>query len=78
MPFLRAPARERPARPCGCCGATRFPTAPPAYVRARLFRYRFSSWRSGAQTGAWWERTLVGEYVPPSGLADVGRREDAA
>jgi hypothetical protein len=41
-----------------------FPDAPPAYVRARLFRYRFSSWADLRRTGAWWQRELVGEYVP--------------
>jgi len=42
-----------------------FPDAPPAYVRARLFEYRFTSWRELRETGAWWRRTPVGEFVPP-------------
>ena len=37
-----------------------FPEAPPIYVRARLFRYRFTTWRERRATGAWWDRELVG------------------
>jgi len=42
-----------------------FPDAPPVYIRARLFRYRFSSLREWRETGAWWVRTLVGDFVRP-------------
>ena len=42
-----------------------FPDTPPACVRASYYRYRFTDRRARRQTGAWWERTLVGEYVPP-------------
>ena len=45
-----------------------FPGAPPAFVRAQLYRYRFTSWRQLRETGAWWERTPVREYVPPVNL----------
>ncbi|MCT4353461.1 lipase maturation factor family protein [Streptomyces sp. Je 1-79] len=45
-----------------------FPDAPPALVRARLYRYRFTTWRELRETGAWWHRTLVREYLPPVGL----------
>jgi hypothetical protein len=50
-----------------------FPDKPPALIRARLFRYRYSSWREWRETGRWWVRTLAEEYIPPFGLADVGR-----
>ncbi|MEU2726184.1 lipase maturation factor family protein [Streptomyces griseoviridis] len=46
------------------------PDAPPRYVRARLFRYRYTTWRELRETGAWWERTCVREYLPPTRLAD--------
>jgi hypothetical protein len=46
-----------------------FPERPPRYVRARLFHYRFTSWRELRDTGAWWDRTLAGEFVDPIGLA---------
>jgi hypothetical protein len=42
-----------------------FPDAPPTAVRARLYRYRFTDWRELRSTGAWWHRTLVGDYVRP-------------
>ena len=42
-----------------------FPDAPPRFVRARLYRYRFSTWRERRETGDWWVRYPVGEYVPP-------------
>jgi Lipase maturation factor len=42
-----------------------FPDAPPRFVRARLYRYRFTSWREWRATGAWWSRTLLGDFVGP-------------
>lgn len=49
-----------------------FPGAPPARVRARLYRYRFTTRRERRATGAWWDRTPVGDYLPP-----IGRRPAA-
>ncbi|WP_406724894.1 lipase maturation factor family protein [Streptomyces sp. GD-15H] len=42
-----------------------FPHAPPTFVRVRLYRYRFTTWRQLRSTGAWWDRTLLGDYLPP-------------
>jgi hypothetical protein len=42
-----------------------FPNAPPRFVRARLYRYRFTTWARRRETGAWWERRLIGDYMPP-------------
>jgi hypothetical protein len=42
-----------------------FPDAPPTFVRARLYRYRFSTRHQLRSTGAWWNRTFVGDYLPP-------------
>jgi hypothetical protein len=42
-----------------------FPDCPPTQVRARLYRYRFTTPAERRRTGAWWERTLVSEYLPP-------------
>ncbi|KOV64689.1 membrane protein [Streptomyces sp. MMG1121] len=50
------------------------PDTPPRYVRARLFRYRYTSWRELRETGACWERTYVREYLPPVRLAEVVQR----
>ncbi|MFF9012896.1 lipase maturation factor family protein [Streptomyces sp. NPDC014870] len=49
-----------------------FPDAPPALVRARLYRYRYTTWPELRETGAWWHRTLVREYLPPVGLGAPG------
>ncbi|MFC7309664.1 lipase maturation factor family protein [Streptomyces monticola] len=45
-----------------------FPDQPPAYVRARLYRYRYTTWRELRETGAWWHRTYVREFWPPTRL----------
>ncbi|MFI9583825.1 lipase maturation factor family protein [Streptomyces sp. NPDC052236] len=45
-----------------------FPDAPPAYVRARLYRYRFTTWHELRATGAWWHRTHVRDFLPPARL----------
>ncbi|MFI1722030.1 lipase maturation factor family protein [Streptomyces sp. NPDC020489] len=50
------------------------PDAPPRYVRARLFRYRYTTWRELRETGACWKRTYVREYLPPTRLAGVAHR----
>jgi hypothetical protein len=44
------------------------PEAPPAFVRARLYRYRFTTRAERRETGAWWSRTPAGELVPPLSL----------
>ncbi|MGY0488770.1 lipase maturation factor family protein [Streptomyces sp. WG-D5] len=44
------------------------PDAPPVHIRARVYRYRFTSWRELRETGAWWERTYVREFLPPTRL----------
>ncbi|MFF1380953.1 lipase maturation factor family protein [Streptomyces sp. NPDC058308] len=45
------------------------PGAPPAYIRARLYRYRYTSRRELRETGACWERSYVREFLPPTRLA---------
>ncbi|VVM07352.1 hypothetical protein MAMC_01567 [Methylacidimicrobium cyclopophantes] len=45
-----------------------FPDSPPTYIRALVYDYRFSSWGELRRTGAWWERYLIGVYLPPSAL----------
>jgi hypothetical protein len=41
---------------------------PPRFVRALLYRYRFTTPEERRRTGAWWSRQLVGEYLPPVAL----------
>ncbi|MDI5961795.1 lipase maturation factor family protein [Streptantibioticus silvisoli] len=47
-----------------------FPRTPPVYVRAVLYRYRFTTWAELRATGAWWSRTPVRVYLPPVGPRD--------
>ncbi len=41
-----------------------FPEKPPQYVRARFYRYRFTNNEERRQTGAWWKRQELREYLP--------------
>ncbi|MFF9817199.1 lipase maturation factor family protein [Streptomyces sp. NPDC014006] len=50
------------------------PDTPPRHIRARLFRYRYTTWRELRETGACWKRTYVREYLPPTRLAGVAER----
>ncbi|MGY1739486.1 MULTISPECIES: lipase maturation factor family protein [unclassified Blastococcus] len=52
------------------------PGAPPAYVRALLYRYRFSTRRERRETGAWWVRTPAGVLVDPVSLDRLGTARD--
>jgi hypothetical protein len=45
-----------------------FGTQRPAYVRARLVRYRFTTRAERRATGAWWHRDDERELVPPLSL----------
>ena len=72
VPFLtRLLEGDRPT--LGLLRSNPFPDTPPRFVRALLYRYRFTTRREREQTGAWWVRTYVGELVPAIRL-----RSDAA
>ena len=43
----------------------------PRFVRARFYRYRYTSWSERKETGAWWKRTVLGEYLPPVSTQDL-------
>ncbi|HUL75575.1 MAG TPA: lipase maturation factor family protein [Vicinamibacterales bacterium] len=45
-------------------GSNPFPDQPPRYVRALLYRYRFTTPDEHRRTGAWWTRELLGPYTP--------------
>jgi Lipase maturation factor len=47
-----------------------FPDHPPTYVRAVLYRYRFSTYAELRRDRAWWQRELLGEYVAPRRVTD--------
>jgi len=42
-----------------------FPDAPPSWIRARFYRYRFTAGPERRATGAWWAREPAGEYLAP-------------
>ncbi len=44
-----------------------FPSAPPRYIRARLYRYRFAP----IGDKAWWQRELIGEWLPGLSIDDT-------
>ncbi len=48
-----------------------FPETPPRYVRATFYQYWFTSAEEHGQTGAWWKRQKLGEYLPSISLEDV-------
>ena len=48
-----------------------FPGAPPRYIRATIYRYWFTDWKTGRQTGAWWNRTPRGVYMRAISMEDV-------
>jgi len=48
-----------------------FPNAPPRFIRADWYRYRFT--KPGER--GWWTRTFVAEYVPAVGLGHEVHRE---
>ncbi|MFD0272912.1 lipase maturation factor family protein [Kitasatospora sp. NPDC127111] len=50
-----------------------FPDAPPTHVRATLHLYRFTDWRELRETGAWWHRTALHEYLEPVSLTTLAR-----
>ncbi|MGV9801552.1 lipase maturation factor family protein [Mycobacterium sp. NPDC003449] len=55
-----------------------FPEAPPRFVRARLYRYRFSTPHELRREHVWWHRTLLGDYVPPLALRGARDRHRQA
>ena len=46
-----------------------FPDAPPTYVRATLYIYRFTTAEERGRDGAWWRREMKATYLPPLTLA---------
>jgi hypothetical protein len=45
-----------------------FPDKPPRYVRAMFYRYQFTTLSELRQTGAWWKRQELREYLPTLSL----------
>ena len=56
-----------------------FTDAPPVWIRARYYRYRFSTRGERGASGAWWVRELVGMYLHPASLTGrPGERRPSA
>lgn len=51
-----------------------FEQSPPQYVRARLYEYHFTTPEEHRANGAWWKRSLRGEYFPAVSLKDANFR----
>jgi hypothetical protein len=49
-------------------GKNPFPNAPPHFVRALRYEYRFTSAEAKRRTGRWWTRELMGAYFPTVSL----------
>ena len=45
-----------------------FPDAPPRYIRSAYYRYEFAP--PGNPEGLWWNRTFLGEWLPPLNATD--------
>ncbi len=50
-----------------------FTDAPPRFVRALLYDYRFTTMRELLAERAWWHREPIGVYLQPVGLGDAPR-----
>lgn len=51
-------------------GKNPFADHPPTYIKALLYEYHFTTRGERAQTGAWWKRTLAGDYFPAVSMDD--------
>jgi predicted DCC family thiol-disulfide oxidoreductase YuxK len=45
-----------------------FPGKPPRYIRAQVYEYTFTDAAAKSKTGAWWQKKLLGAYLPPVGM----------
>jgi lipase maturation factor 1 len=47
-----------------------FPDGPPRYIRATLYRYRFTDISTLKREGTWWRRDKMWPYIPPVSLRE--------
>lgn len=68
--FLPLVARllQNDAATLSLLGRNPFPAKPPRLIRAILYRYEFTSPEERRQTGDWWRRERVGEWLAPVSL----------
>lgn len=55
----------------GLMGSNPFSKQPPALIRARFYHYTYADPETKRATGAWWERKLLGEFLPPVSLQSL-------
>ncbi len=58
----------------GLLGSNPFPDAPPKFVRASIYLYTFTDFKSGAD-GSWWTRERKGLYCPAFSLEEEKKDE---
>lgn len=63
LPFCRRLLEGSPAV-LDLLGYDPFAEAPPRYLRATLYDYRFTTREQRRETGAWWRRRPIGPYIP--------------
>jgi hypothetical protein len=51
-----------------------FPNAPPRFIRAVYYEYRFTDLATRRATGLWWKRERKGEYFPALSLREEDMR----
>ena len=56
------------AQTLGLLRTNPFPNAPPRFIRAQYFRYRFTTPDEHRSTGMWWRRELAGTFYGPVSL----------
>ena len=47
-----------------------FTEEPPKYIRARLFKYEFTTGKEQDKTGQWWKRDYIRDYIQPISLQE--------
>jgi predicted DCC family thiol-disulfide oxidoreductase YuxK len=52
-------------------GKNPFPDAPPRYVRASFYEYKFTDLETRRKTGNWWSRRPLGLYLPSMRLRQI-------
>lgn len=46
-----------------------FPDKQPEYIRARLFRYQYTTPEERRKTGRWWKRDYIQDYLSPQSMS---------
>ena len=65
FPVLVARLLENDRQTLALLESNPFADGPPAFIRARLYRYRFTTRAERRASGEWWVRVLLGDYLPP-------------